>query len=251
MRICILDIETAPGAKYYWDLHEEHSSIETIIYPPRVLCWAAKWYGKPGVEFVSEWEDGSDRLVERAHELFEEADAIVHYYGKRFDVPHLHREMLLKELFPPGPHKDIDLKQVASRQFKFSSNKLDHVAQELGVGKKIEHEGFRLWRKICDPDVDEFTRNGARNRMRKYNIGDVRLTEKVYERMRPWIKGHPNVALHDGVEGGCPNCGSNDLMRNGFRYTQVGKYQRYRCKSCGAPVSSGKRIEGVDIRSAG
>jgi hypothetical protein len=250
VKILVIDIETAPGERYYWSLFDDYGTIDQIIRPPRLLCWAAKWHGSRQVEFMSEWDHGTGPMVARAGELLSEADAVVHYFGKRFDVPHINREMILAGIPPPMPHKDIDLKQVVAKRFKFSSNKLDHVASELGLGNKVEHEGFKLWRKIVDPEVSERARLLAQRRMRRYNIGDVLLTERLYDRVKPWIPNHPNVALYDGIEGGCPNCGSTDMIKDGFRYTTIGKFQRFRCKGCGAPVTSGKRIEGVDLRPA-
>jgi hypothetical protein len=71
--------------------------------------------------------------------------------------------------------------------------------------------------------------------MKKYNIQDVRLLEKLYKRLLPWIKNHPNQGVYSGTKGVCKVCSSKSLKKNGFEYTGVGKYQRYRCNSCGAP----------------
>jgi hypothetical protein len=40
------------------------------------------------------------------------------------------------------------LEKVAKAHFRFLSNKLDYIVQYLGIGKKVEHEGFGLWRKV-------------------------------------------------------------------------------------------------------
>ncbi len=48
-------------------------------------------------------------------------------------------------MFPPAPFKEIDLLTVAKGRFRFVSNKLDYVAQQLGLGKKTEHSGHELW----------------------------------------------------------------------------------------------------------
>jgi DNA-directed RNA polymerase subunit RPC12/RpoP len=70
--------------------------------------------------------------------------------------------------------------------------------------------------------------------MKKYNIPDITSCEEVYLRLRPWYEGHPNVAAFDGgTELACPKCGSNDVEQDGFTFTNVGKYERYKCGACG------------------
>ena len=74
--------------------------------------------------------------------------------------------------------------------------------------------------------------------MEKYNVQDVILLEKVYDKFLPWIKSHPNYGIHFNTPHSCPNCGSNHLQRRGFNVTQGGKYQRFQCNDCGAWSSS-------------
>ena len=71
--------------------------------------------------------------------------------------------------------------------------------------------------------------------MVEYNKKDVAILEQIYLRLRPWIKGHPNVGVYmenDSVT--CPYCGSINISPTvDFVYTQVNKYQVYRCEDCG------------------
>lgn len=70
--------------------------------------------------------------------------------------------------------------------------------------------------------------------MEEYNRMDVVLLEKVYDRLRPWIKGHPNHGTYDepGIPV-CPNCGHHHLIRRGFARTLANIYARYQCQNCG------------------
>ena len=64
------------------------------------------------------------------------------------------------------------------------------------------------------------------------------LLEKIYDKILPWITNHPNYGLYGhAIDDGrptCPNCGKNDLKKNGSYRTKAGIYQCYRCISCGA-----------------
>jgi predicted RNA-binding Zn-ribbon protein involved in translation (DUF1610 family) len=71
--------------------------------------------------------------------------------------------------------------------------------------------------------------------MKKYNIPDVVSTEELYLRLRPWIVGHPNLAVYNeaGEVVQCPKCGSHDIRREGEWHTQVNTYPRFQCHDCG------------------
>ncbi|CAB4126456.1 Ribonuclease H-like domain containing protein [uncultured Caudovirales phage] len=166
-------------------------------------------------------------MLKSIHALMDEADAIVHYNGSRFDIPIIHKEFLLSGMPPPSPVKQIDLLQVARRQFRFVSNKLDYVSQALGLGKKTEHEGHTLWLKCMNND------RRAWKTMEEYNKNDVILLEKVYDKFKGWIKSHPN---HNAYSANtcCPNCGSRKLHKRGEVRSRVSVFQRWQCQECGS-----------------
>jgi predicted RNA-binding Zn-ribbon protein involved in translation (DUF1610 family) len=72
--------------------------------------------------------------------------------------------------------------------------------------------------------------------MREYNIQDVVLLEKLYNRLLPWIKQPVNKTIMKKDRNGfdCPTCGKAALISKGFRYTTTGAYCKYQCKACGA-----------------
>lgn len=226
MKILLLDIETAPHMAAVWGLWQQNVSITQLIKPGYTLCWAAKWYGNKEVEFDSIKQSSPKRMVRRIHRLLNEADAVVHYNGTKFDIPTLNKEFLLQGLNPPAPYKQIDLLKTARSRMRLASNKLDFLAQALGLGQKTKHKGFELWLECMARNPD------AWETMRKYNINDVVLLEKVYERLLPWIKGHPNISLHTG-DMVCPHCGSAKYQNRGSAITAAGKYARMQCSGCG------------------
>lgn len=231
MKILHLDIETSPHKVYVWGLFDQNVYIDQIVEAGRTLCWAAKWHGTKGMMFNSlQKEKSKGQMIKDIHALLEEADAVVHYNGKKFDIPVLNKEFILAGLTPPSNYKEIDLLLVSRDRFKFTSNKLDYVAQTLGLGAKTNHKGMELWKGCMENDKASWAT------MEKYNKQDVNLLEKLYIKVLPWIKQHPNHGLYvDEGRPVCKNCGSKHVIKKGVEFTTVGKYHRYRCGDCGAP----------------
>ena len=168
-------------------------------------------------------------MLKEIHKLLDEADVVIHYNGKKFDIPTLNKEFLLHGLTPPAPYKQIDLLKEVRSNFKFISNKLDYVAQALKLGQKVKHKGHQLWVDCMAGKED------AWQQMEEYNIQDVELLEKLYDSLKPWIKSHPNHGLYGEVFDShvCPNCSSGKLRRRGYAYSNTYRYQRYQCTDCG------------------
>lgn len=226
MKVLLLDIETSPHSVYAWGLFKQNISLSQVKDTSRVLCSAYKWLGEKKTHFTSEWTDGVDGMLEKMYNVIEEADAIVTYNGNRFDLPTLNKEFLLTGYSPPAPYKSVDLYRTVKNKFRFASNKLDHVAQQLGLGSKTDHYGFQMWLDVMDGNKK------AQKLMETYNKQDVVLLEKVYDTVLPWISNHPNRSHHSGTAV-CPNCGSKHLQHRGFTITAVGRQQRYQCQDCG------------------
>jgi hypothetical protein len=146
-------------------------------------------------------------------------------------------------LTPPSPFAQIDLYQTVKRQSRFLMNKLEHVAPQLGLKGKLQHEGFRLWKKCIDGDP------AARKKMELYNRRDVTELEEAYDVLLPWVVSHPSFAAHAAEDDICPRCGGTDLRPQGFATLTTGKYQRYRCPDCGGWTRSTKRVSTTNVRS--
>ena len=235
MKILLLDIETAPNNVFTWGLYDQNIATNQVKETSYVLCWAAKWYGERNIMFDSVKKSSAKKMLYAMHRLLDEADIVVHYNGLKFDVPTLNKEFIVLGFAPPAPYKQVDCLKEVKRMFRFQSNKLDFVSQALGIGAKIAHEGFELWVKCMQGDA------AAWRRMERYNRGDVRLLEQLYTRLRPWIEKHPNVGAFEDIMG-CPKCGSDKLQRRGYAVTQMMKYIRYQCQSCGAWARGNKSV---------
>lgn len=224
-KILVIDIETSPASGFIWKLFDVNVSLSQLIDTSKVICFAAKWLGDKKVMFHSNQEDTHKAMIKKAWQLFNDADAVVGYNSKNFDCKILNKEFILEGLPPPTPYKHIDLLQTMKQNFKFMSNKLDHVSQELGIGKKTSHQGFELWQACMNND------SKAWKLMKKYNINDVKLTEELYERVVPWLKTTFNFNEHS-EEVVCPSCGSHNLTKNGKYLSPNRAYQKYICKDC-------------------
>ena len=245
MKILLLDIETSPNTAHVWGLWQQNVSINQLMESSYVLCYAAKWLGEEDIYFDSVHQSKPKPMLKGIHGLLDEADAVIHYNGTKFDIPTLNKEFLLSKLLPPSPYKQIDLLRVVRSNFRFPSNKLDYVSQRLNLGSQHAHEGHSLWVKCMNGDKD------AWKRMEEYNIQDVVLLESLYNELLPWIKNAPNRNLYQDIAG-CPTCGSSNLQKRGTAISTTGSYQRYQCKSCGSWSQGTKSIKkSVEVKHYG
>lgn len=224
-KILALDIETAPHLANVWGLFDQRIGINQIIQPGYTMCWAAKWVGEDTIYFDSIHRNTHEGMAENIHELLCEADVVLTYNGMKFDLPTLNKEFLMQGLTPPSPYQQIDLLKTTRRQFRLASNKLDYVAQQLGLGAKTQHKGHELWIGCMNGDKESW------KVMEEYNCNDVVLLESLYERLKPWVKSPPNQSLYT-ANLVCPSCGGKGYRMEGKAYLASGIYQRYSC-SCG------------------
>jgi len=231
MKILHLDIETAPNKVYTWGLWNQNVGINQIVEPGYTLCWAAKWHGQREVFFNSVHQSSEKEMLQEIFDLLEEADAVVHYNGEKFDIPTLNKEFAINNMGVPQPFHQIDLLKTSRKRFRFPSNKLDYVAQAFGLGSKVKHKGMELWNQCMEGNAS------AWKQMERYNKQDVRLLEPLYTTLLPWIKSHPNHALFMETDRPvCPNCGSKHVVKKGTETTKTMSYQRYKCSDCGTPI---------------
>lgn len=232
MKILHLDIETAPTNVYTWSLWPKFVSPSDVQEAGYTLCWSAMWEGEREVKYGSIKQVDRD-FIQEVWELLDEADAVVHYNGTKFDIPVLFKEFVLWGLPPPSHFHQIDLLKTVRKQFKFESNKLDYVCQRLGLGAKTQHKGMSLWYGCMEGNEASW------KTMERYNKQDVRLLRKLYKKLLPWIHNHPNVGMwvDDPKKPTCTNCGSTNVVSKGTQYnTKCASYNRYSCRSCGTPL---------------
>jgi hypothetical protein len=184
-----------------------------------------QWVGESKVHFDAEWNH-KDPLawLKPVYNALRASDAVITFNGDKFDLPKLNG-MFVKAGLKPLPHlTSIDLRKT-TKGLGLVSGKLQHVLEFYKIGKKLEHEGFRLWRRVMEGDPK------ARAKMERYNKQDTRQTTKAYLFFRAHIKNHPHIHEH----GSCPVCGGFHITSHGFRNTRTMRYQRLQCLECGHP----------------
>ena len=236
-RVLLLDIETRPAEGYFFGLFKQNIGIQAVKDPGGMMSIAAKWYDSNDTYFFADWTVGHRQMLENTHELLTEAAVVVHYNGESFDIPHINREFWQNDIPEPAPFKQVDLLKEIRRKFRFLSNKLDFVSQQVGVGQKVEHQGMPLWIACMEGDTE------AQAKMREYNVGDVRLTERLFNKALPWLRAVPLpifISLDDAPA--CRKCHSTELVERDIWVANALAYPAYQCDNCGGWSRGAKTI---------
>lgn len=230
-KVLILDIENSPNIADVWGLFKQNIGINQLRANGELLSFAAKWVGEKEAIFMGRDEYSEKSILHGVKALINEADVVVAHNGDKHDLPWLRTRMMFHKMRPFSPVKQVDTLKLAKKFFKLPSNKLEFVAEFLGVGKKLKHGAFpghELWTECMKNNPKAWAE------MKRYNINDTAILEGVYLALRPWVNGNPNFgAMYPEEAAKCPKCGSKHLKRRGFAYTGVSKFQRYQCDDCG------------------
>jgi DNA polymerase elongation subunit (family B) len=239
-KILSVDIETLPILGYTWDVWNTNIYPNQVVKDWCLLAYSAKWMGSPNVisnvlspkEAITRNDLG---LAKELWNLLEEADILIGFNSKRFDIRKINARFWKHGLHKPSSYKHIDIIQTARSVFGLTYNKLDFIAKFLGVQSKLETD-FELW-KGCDIGDKE-----SLQRMREYNEMDVLIQEEIYFDIREWIPNHINLGIFSRLENVCPICLSSNYKEIGIYVTNSEKYREFRCK-CGAVWHDRKTIK--------
>jgi len=225
------DIETSPNIGFFWTAgFKLNISTESIIKERAIICICYKWE-EDKVTHSLNWDSKQNdkKMLQEFIKVANEADELVGHNGDKFDLAWIRTRCLFHRIDMFPTYTTIDTLKVARSKFKFNSNKLNYIAKYLGIGQKI-HTEYDLWKDIVlNKDKD------AMDKMIKYCKMDVILLEKVHKELSLHIpaKTHYGV-IFGGDRGSCPECGSDDLVRNNKRVTASGLVKiQLRCKTCG------------------
>lgn len=229
-KILFFDIETAPLRAHLWSMWQQGVGLNQIESDWYMLSFCCKWAHSDDVFYydqrgAADIEDDFE-LVSKLWEFLNEADIVVGQNSKRFDTKKANARFILNGLPKPSSYRQIDTMEIAKQQFGFTSNRLEYMTEKLcSTFKKSKHKKFAghdLWSECLKGNLE------AWQEMEEYNRLDVLSLEELYNVLSSWDNKLPNFDVY------CDEILDMDVWeKEGFHYTQLGKYQRYRNKITG------------------
>jgi len=224
------DIETSPNIVYSWNLgYDLNISPDLLIKERAIICICYKYEGDSKVYSLT-WDKGNDKkMLQEFVKIINSADEVIGHNGDKFDIKHVRTRCIFHGIPMIPDVQSLDTLKLSRANFKFNSNKLNYIAQFLGLGKKIDTGGFSLWKEVMD------YKSTALTKMVDYCKQDVVLLEKVYQKLNAYTLSKVHVGLHQGGNScSCPSCASPRTVSNGVRITASGlKKRRLQCLNCG------------------
>lgn len=224
-RILIYDIETAPILAHVWKLWDNNVGLNQIEADWYMLSFCAKWLGEDEIFYYDQRdaEDPQDDtyILSKLWSMLNEADIVVGQNIRRFDTKKVNARFVLNGFPKPSTYRQIDTMVQAKEQFGFTSNKLEYMAAKLCPEHvkdgHNEFPGHTLWVECLKNNIK------AWEAMERYNRDDVLATEALYNVLSSWDSKLPNfdVYVDDILD-------MSDWVEDGFHYTNLAKYKRYR-----------------------
>lgn len=225
------DIETSPNVVYSWRIgYNLNIGFENIIDERKIICISYKWENENKIHTLTWDKNQCDKqmLIDFIKEA-NQADEMIAHNGDRFDIKWI-RTRCIYHRIPMFPnYKTLDTLKKAKSGFNFNSNRLDYIAQYLGVGTKVKHSGFDMWVKVMKGDKT------AMSEMVNYCEGDIVVLEDVFLTMQNYIKPNTHAGvINNNLKYSCPCCSSEQstLIKNNV--TAMGTIKRLmECNDCG------------------
>ena len=224
------DIETSYNIVKAWRIgYNINLNMDDIIQERAIITIAYKWEGEEDVTVLS-WDKGCDKkIIEDFVKVMADADELVGHNLDRYDTKFIMARALKHNISVLPKYQSTDTLKLAKKHFMLNSNKLDYIAQYLGIGHKTKHRGLEMWDDIIlrnDPQALE--------EMIEYNVQDVFLTEQVYHKLMEYSLPKVNHASKQtGDKHTCPQCGSDHAELHKTYISGSGvKTRLMSCKSC-------------------
>lgn len=224
------DIEVSPNIVFSWNIgHEVNLSYENILKERAIICICYKFEGSDKVYHLS-WNKGDDKqMLEKFAKVLNTCDEVIGHNGDKFDIRWVRTRCLYHGISITPYIKSIDTLKESRGKFKFNSNRLDYIAQYLGLGKKLE-TGYHLWKDIVLKNS-----KSALKDMITYCKQDVVLLEGVFQKLNAYLPPKTNIASQFEREIiHCHECLSENTIINKYRITAGGtRSVIMHCNDCG------------------
>lgn len=149
----------------------------------RLLCCCFKFFDEPNVRsvVVPHLRD-EPRALREISSIMREANVLVSWNGKRFDVPFLNAMCLARRRDPMPVGLHLDLLPHHRHYFRTRGHRLDGVQKDLATPSAKHDVPASDWKLALDGNA------AALRRIVKHCEHDVRITQEVCMRMAPYIK---------------------------------------------------------------
>ena len=215
---------------YVWDLKSKSNAYipPSMIAPDgesKIICVCWKWAGEKKVHSVEWTRKGHNdkRAVKAIIQAMDQATELIGQNGDRFDIPWI-RGRAIYHYLPMRPRfPTLDTLKQSRGLFRFPSYRLDYMGQHL-LGEGKIPTSFGLWTSIVEQNSPE-----GMAKMVKYCSQDVRLLERIYNRMSPYMEPISHVGTYARD---CPECGRQATAK-GYRTRKSGRvYVQLYCVKC-------------------
>lgn len=239
LKIVLWDVETSFMETRVFHMqrkYKNHIGYDQIKTHWYMICACWKELGSSKMESVSLLDDPkrfkkSHRddyfVVKKLAESLRDVDILIAHNGDKFDLKMLNQRLIFHKLPPLPKILSVDTLKQARSIAEFPSNSLNNLGLFLGLGSKVNHSGLDMWIRVDNGEEK------AIDKMVRYCKGDIKLLEKIYNTLRPYMKNHPNVA--DVNSKNCPKCNSHKVVKHKTRLSATGvRKQQYQCGGCGS-----------------
>lgn len=235
-RKLFIDLETAAAKVYTFGRWKQNIGQDNIAQEGGyILCASYRTDTDGKIRTLAatpkEAIQGDDgRIVEGIYKLYENADVSISHNALGFDHKVIQTRGIANGLGALPKVKVLDTLVMAKRHMRLPSNRLDSIGEYFNLGRKVKHEGIKLWIEVQEGNKE------AMKRMQEYCEQDVNLLYNVYCKLQALGHRELNSALYysdDAVH--CPTCGSTDLTATGRSvYTTLSEFAEVKCNECGA-----------------
>lgn len=229
-RRLFFDIETSYMIARVWRCGQQYIQPDNLMNETKIICISYKWEGEDKV-YSLKWDKNQDdaSMMKKFIKVLGDADEIIGHNVDKFDIAHVRTRALKHGNLMYPTYRTLDTLTKSRKYFNFPSNKLDYIGKYLGVGKKLEHEGFKMWIDVVENKCEK-----ALKKMIEYCEQDVILLEDVYTAISPYIYHNTNFAvLHGKDKWDCPECTSENVEMYHTYTTPMGVIRRnMRCGDC-------------------
>ena len=141
-RRLFFDIETSPNIGLFWEAgFKKNITTDNIIRERAIICICYKWEDEKEVHSL-QWDlrQSDKAMLLKFIQVANQSSEMVGHNGDRFDLAWIRTRCLFHQIDMFPSYVTIDTLKIARSKFRFQSNRLNYIADFLGIGQKIKTE---------------------------------------------------------------------------------------------------------------